>query len=235
MESPPDLAGLANAQKDKIIRQLWLMVFGSQERIAALKAKIANLQGRLAKNGLNSSIPPFAEGLKKTKSARKNGERLVGGQSGHKGSTLKQAAETRQVIDFPSMKIAVAERHGYPARCASGRLHRGVFPPPLVPFGNNLTGCIALLMAGVKAFCAFAPTSPLFRGGIQVLPVYSKATHLRPGLVDISHRLDVNGYRLCKDGHKFFVGGNGAKFQIHCVGAALRICSMGWFRCGLIG
>ena len=124
---------------------------------ADLTAKVAELQGRLAKNSRNSSKPPSSDGLNKPqpKSLRTRGEKPTGGQSGHAGHTLKRVAppdriephdpasacdvchrplsaavvvETRQVFDLPPLQCEVTEHQVRAAPCRCGAVHRGVFP-----------------------------------------------------------------------------------------------------------
>jgi transposase len=58
--------------------------------------RIAELEDRLRKTSRNSSVPPSADGLAKpppgSRSLRKKTGRKPGGQDGHPGQTLAQAA-----------------------------------------------------------------------------------------------------------------------------------------------
>ena len=63
--------------------------------------KIENQQSILAKNSQNSSKPPSSDGLKKNrsvKSQRKKSNNKVGGQKGHKGSTLNMSDAPDNII-----------------------------------------------------------------------------------------------------------------------------------------
>lgn len=67
MDELPDLDGLSVAKKDGLIRELWplrALVRQLSEQVAALTAKVADLEGRLAKNSRNSSRPPSSDGFK---------------------------------------------------------------------------------------------------------------------------------------------------------------------------
>lgn len=111
-------------------------------------ARIAELEKRLNKNSSNSSKPPSSDGLGKsprTTSLRENGKNNSGGQTGHKGETLKQIAlpdivkqhvlitcpdcdcsllstpvigvVRRQVFDIPPPKIEVTEHQAEVKYC----------------------------------------------------------------------------------------------------------------------
>lgn len=160
MEALPDLDLLSVAQKDELIRELWplhALVLKLSEQVTTLTAKVAELEGRLAKNSRNSSKPPSSDGLNKPKpkSLRRAGQKPTGGQPGHTGHTLKQVehpehiwphfppshctacslplsdavvVEIRQVFDIPPLRHEVTEHQVLEARCACGRVHRGEFP-----------------------------------------------------------------------------------------------------------
>lgn len=150
METLPDVSLLNNREKDEIIVALW-------KQVQTLVAKVAELEGRLAKNSRNSNKPPSSDGFNKPnpKSLRHTGEKPSGGQIGHKGHTLKQVdepdnivvhappsncdvcqrslhnttvAETRQVFDLPPLRYEVTEHQVMQVRCACGKVHSGEFP-----------------------------------------------------------------------------------------------------------
>ncbi|MDP3669282.1 MAG: IS66 family transposase [Telluria sp.] len=111
-------------------------------------------------NSQNSSKPPSSDGLakkKKTSSLRGKSDKSVGGQPGHKGSTLKRVAEPtetkdhpppsrcsrchstlaleqaqvlerRQIFDMPAMCFDVIEHRVYAVVCACGQRHDSAFP-----------------------------------------------------------------------------------------------------------
>lgn len=153
METLPDLDRLSVAEKDALIGELWPL----RARVAALTAKVAELEGRLAQNSRNSSKPPSSDGLNKPKpkSLRQAGQKPTGGQQGHTGHTLEQVVEvdriethapashcdvchrplseavvveTRQVFDIPPLRCEVTEHRVLEARCTCGKIHRGTFP-----------------------------------------------------------------------------------------------------------
>jgi transposase len=148
--SSSSLSQLSHAEKDALILLL-------QGQIMALQEAVAQLQARLNVNSRNSSKPPSSDGLNKPapKSLRVGGQRPSGGQKGHPGSTLRQAAvpdtvvvhdvpdqcqacqqklrfgfvaETRQVWDLPVLKREVTEHRAMQAICTCGQVHTGQFP-----------------------------------------------------------------------------------------------------------
>ena len=150
MQTLSSLSQLSHSEKDALILML-------QEQIATLQEAVKQVQSRLHMNSRNSSKPPSSDGLNKPapKSLRVGGQNPTGGQKGHPGSTLKQAAqpdnivvhdvpdqcqacqsklpfayvnETRQVFDLPSLKFEVTEHHAMQAICKCGRVHTGEFP-----------------------------------------------------------------------------------------------------------
>jgi transposase len=124
------------------------------------RQKIAELEARLAQSPRNSSKPPSSEGLAKPpprkRSLRKKSGRKPGGQEGHAGRTLTQAArpdrvrrhepaccsrcgaglaggpltsvERRQVFDLPPMKIEVTEHQLIERECGCGHRTKAAAP-----------------------------------------------------------------------------------------------------------
>ena len=85
MESLAKLSGLSHAKKDHLIHSLWSIigelrqeVSGLREQAHRLEIEKTSLQAQAAKNSSNSSKPPASDGLRKTRSLRKQGERPVG-------------------------------------------------------------------------------------------------------------------------------------------------------------
>jgi transposase len=138
MDSLPDLDRLSVTEKDELIRALIARVQTLTAEMAALTAKVVELEGRLAQNSRNSSQPPSSDGdgKPKPKSLRKAGQNPTGGQKGHPGHTLKKTdspdplviqalpapcevcgspvmkgtvAQSRQVFDLPPTHYEVTE------------------------------------------------------------------------------------------------------------------------------
>jgi transposase len=65
-----------------------------------LQEGFEQLRARLNMNSRNSSKPPSSDGLNKPapKSLRVAGQRPTGGQKGHPGSTLRQAAQIDAIV-----------------------------------------------------------------------------------------------------------------------------------------
>src|ERR1035438_8621868 len=143
----PDLSTLTNAEKDALI--------------LSLLARLEALEALARKDSHNSSKPPSSDGLakktKKTSSLREASGKKVGGQIGHKGTTLKQVAqateivrhplparcdycneplplenacvsETRQVFDIPATAYDVIEHRTLRVVCRCGQAHESAFP-----------------------------------------------------------------------------------------------------------
>jgi transposase len=91
----PDLSKLTEGDKDRWIIALF-------EQVEALLVRVEMLEAQASKNSSNSSKPPSSDGLgKKTRSLRESSGKPVGGQAGHKGTTLKRVAQATQTIDHP--------------------------------------------------------------------------------------------------------------------------------------
>ena len=88
---------------------LLAVIAAQQAQIAALLARIAELERRLGLNSGNSGKPPSSDGLKKPNRTRSLRERLgnkPGGQKGHPGETLRQSATPDDIVGH------------YPASCS---------------------------------------------------------------------------------------------------------------------
>lgn len=82
--------------------ELIALVKAQAAEIAALRARIAELERRLGLNSSNSGKPPSSDGLKKPSrvtSLREPSGKKPGGQKGHKGETLRQVVDPDTIID----------------------------------------------------------------------------------------------------------------------------------------
>ncbi len=117
---------LALLSKDDLVELLLAREKRHAAEIAALTARIAELERRLDLNSRNSGKPPSSDGLKKpprTRSLRQPSGRKPGGQKGHKGETLRQVAEPDATVDhYPgacrqcASALTPATATGYSAR-----------------------------------------------------------------------------------------------------------------------
>src|SRR5262245_29027016 len=89
--------------------ELTALLAAQAAEIAALKAKIAELERRLGLNSSNSGKPPSSDGLRRparVSSLRERSGKKPGGQKGHKGETLRQVTDPNEVVNH------------YPPACA---------------------------------------------------------------------------------------------------------------------
>ncbi len=126
--------------------------------IAALAARVAELEARLGRNSRSSSKPPSSDGLAKPapKSLRRASGRKPGKQQGGQGFRLEPRAvpdqvrvhapiecrgcgagladapvvgtETRQVFDLPVIELVAIEHHAQRRECGCGVVTRAPFP-----------------------------------------------------------------------------------------------------------
>jgi hypothetical protein len=68
----PELDRIGHAEKDDLIRALFVQVQALTKQIEILTARVIELEGRLAKNSRNSSKPSSSDGLNRTQAAAVN-------------------------------------------------------------------------------------------------------------------------------------------------------------------
>jgi transposase len=172
------------AAQQATIRLLEERIAVQEQTIAALTARVKELEDEAATDSHNSSKPPSGDHPKRTGSLRKPSGKRSGGQPGHPGSTLRmsetpdrvirhrpaqcracgaslegaqaQGCERRQVVDLPPMQLEVVEHRAETMVCAS---------------------------CGAETTAAFPPevTQPVQYGpGIQALGVYLRVYQLLP-------------------------------------------------------
>lgn len=205
MQSLPDLTKLSVGQKDELIRMLWPLQQQVQDlmaQTAVMHKRITQLEGQLALNSRNSSMPPSSDGLGKPapKSLRASGKNPNGGQKGHRGNTLRQSvrvdetivhpadthcsvchlelrehtiAETRQVFELPELAMRTVAHQQMRSSCTCGAVHLGAWP------------------AGVNA-------SAQYGASVKAMTVHLSQYHLVPLARTASLMQDLYGAHLCQ-------------------------------------
>src|SRR5208282_92043 len=93
--------------QSQTIEALLSIIEQQREQIAALTARVAELERQLGLNSSNSGKPPSSDGLKRparTGSLREKSGKKSGGQRGHKGETLRQIETPDTVINHYPMR-----------------------------------------------------------------------------------------------------------------------------------
>ena len=155
MQGQKDIQGLIAFLLNQI-NELKQVIEGLKSENEGLKSKLADYQAK--KNSNNSSKPPSSDfgNLKKTKSLKKSCGKRVGGQPGHKGSSMKIVSNPdfteghhpsycnrcgndlseiepelfgkRQVVDIPEITLTVTEHQVYKKACSCGCVSKGSYP-----------------------------------------------------------------------------------------------------------
>jgi len=144
------------------VERLSSLLLEKDAQIAALTARIAQLETLLARNSKNSSMPPSAEGFAKppvtpNRAARRRRPGKQPGEQGHRlepvehpdhvvvhtpqrcGSCARGLSrseivkeETRQVFDLPEVRAVVTEHRAQSRRCSCGIVTTASFPPEAI-------------------------------------------------------------------------------------------------------
>ncbi len=137
-----------DSQPQPTWEELIALVQAQAAEIAALKARIAELERKQGLDSSNSGKPPSSDGLKKpprTRSSREPSGKKPGGQKGHKGETLRQVAEPDSIVDHFPASCAACGSAVTPAMSA-GHNARQVFdlpePSPLVVTEHRAHDCV---------------------------------------------------------------------------------------------
>lgn len=171
---------------------------------AALKARVAELERRLGLNSSNSGKPPSSDGLKKpprVRSLRERFGRKPGGQKGHKGETLRQAASPDEIIDhFPPLcsgcggELTPVMSQAHAAR----QVHDLPEPHPLVVTEHRAHVC-QCERCGVQTRASFpgGVNAPVQYGArIAAFAVYLQHQQLLPQKRTMSLMSDLFGVRI---------------------------------------
>lgn len=179
--------------------ELVALIAAQAAQIAALMARIVELERRLGLDSSNSGKPPSSDGLKKparVRSLREPSGKTSGGQKGHPGDTLCQTATPDVIIDhYP----AACSRCGMALTPAMTRGHaaRQVFdlpePRPLVVTEHRAHACCcASCGAHTKAAFPAEVAAPVQYGPrISAVVVYLLHGHFLPEdrLAELMHDL----------------------------------------------
>ena len=113
------------------------LILHLSEKNEELENRIKVIENQLAQNSRNSSKPPSSDGLKRqTKSLRKKSGRSVGGQKGHRGTTLRQVEKPDDIVKH-SVKICHTCRRSLKKQPVDDYEKRQVFDIP--PVNINVT------------------------------------------------------------------------------------------------
>lgn len=171
-----------------VIEEQRAVIEAQRKEIAALLARVAELERQLGLNSSNSSKPPSSDGLSRpprTGSLREKTGKKSGGQKGHKGQTLAQTATPDRVVDhYPE---TCPHCGGIPDKTASlGYRPRQVFdvpePQPLQVTEHRAHTC-GCPDCGAQTQAAFPAdvTAPVQYGPrIAALAVYLRDYHFIP-------------------------------------------------------
>lgn len=150
-----------------LVERLFRLIEEQHLELETLKARVKELEDRLATNSRNSSKPPSSDGFaKQTKSLRQPSSKKSGAQTGHLGSTLSYletpdhlvvhdpvrcatcggslvhvsasvCPERRQVFDVPPLKLEVTEHRVSRKACPQCDHHNVGTFPASVPTGTS--------------------------------------------------------------------------------------------------
>ena len=138
--------------------------------MAAMQARIAELERRIGLNSSNSGKPPSSDGLKKparVRSLRERSGKKPGGQKGHKGETLRR---TEAQCDRQSLSAGLCHvRRWASPKTSDGHSARQVFdlpqPQPLVVTEHRAHDCgCAACGAQTRAVFPDSVTAPVQYG-----------------------------------------------------------------------
>lgn len=168
-----DLIKTLPEESQTVVRAIGLIY---ESKIQVLEARIKELEDQVSKNSRNSSKPPSTDTFfKPPKSLRKKSGKIVGGQKGHSGDTLKMVespdeivfhkvgccencqkelsrqevdgVERRQIFDIPPLDIRITEHQSEVKVCSCGYTNKS-FPVGVnnpVAYGSNIKSILVYL------------------------------------------------------------------------------------------
>jgi transposase len=142
-----DRAALSKLTKNDLIELLLAQEARHAAEMAALLARVAELERRLGLHSSNSGKPPSSDGLKKpprVSSLRERSGRKTGGQTGHPGKTLRRTTTRDITIDhYP--QVCTTCGTALTAAMAMDHVARQVFdlpePEPLIVTEHRAHAC----------------------------------------------------------------------------------------------
>ena len=184
--------------------ELIALVQAQAAQIAALLARVAELERRLGLNSSNSGKPPSSDGLRKparVSSLRECSAKKPGGQKGHEGETLRQTTDPDAVVDhFPSICSGCggALTPGMALDYAARQVHDLPEPRPLVVTEHRAHGCLCR-GCGARTRGAFpnGVNAPVQYGArIAAFAVYLLHQQLLPQKRLVALMIDLFGVRI---------------------------------------
>ena len=195
---------LNDLSRDDLIAQLLAQELRHTTELAALHARITELERRLGLNSSNSGKPPSRDGLAKparVSSLRGVSGKKPGGQPGHPGETLRAVETPDATIDhYPPACAACGEP--LTAAMATGHVARQVFdlpePQPLIVTEHRAHDCrCAACGAQTRAAFPAGVTAPVQYGArIAAFVVYLLHYQLLPEKRLAALMADLFGVKL---------------------------------------
>ena len=199
-----DRTALEQLSKQDLIALLLAQEARHAAEMAAMRARIAELERRLGLDSSNSGKPPSSDGLKKparVSSLRERSGKKRGGQKGHPGETLCRVETPDTVIDhYPAACAGCGA--ALSAEMATGHTARQVFdlpePRPLIVTEHRTHEC-RCAACGTRTRAGFPDwvTAPVQYGrGIGAIVLYLLHYQLLPEKRLAALMFDLFGVRL---------------------------------------
>ena len=171
----------------RALMESWCALIDQQQaQLAALRARVKELEGQLATNSRNSSKPPSSDSFTKPPRAlRQPSGRKSGGQPGHPGTTLQQVAVPDQTrIHAPAQCVACgAALAEVPGQLDPERRQIFDLPPLHLEVTEHrvmLKACAACGHRNRGTFPAGVACGASYGAGVQGVLIYLNQAHLVP-------------------------------------------------------